>query len=63
MAIEFNNCVVGGRNYVSVTIDNKTLAMLEKDGNSLVTYGARITLDQAEQILSKMKELQNADQP
>lgn len=57
--IEFNKCVVGGRSYIAVTSDNKTLAMLEKDGSSLVTYGARISFEHTEAILTKMKELQD----
>lgn len=59
MIIEFNSCHVGGRKYMSATYEDKTLAMLEMDGTSIVVYGSRISQGQVDQILSKMKELQD----
>jgi len=58
MTIEFNSCDVRGRKYMSATYEDKTLAMLEMDGTSIVVYGSRISQEQVDKILSKMKELQ-----
>lgn len=60
MAIEFIKCVVNGVNYLSVTVDNNTKALLGEDGCSLIMIGKmNFYDDEAHKVFVKMRELRN----
>lgn len=58
MAIEFIKCVVNGVNYLSVTVDNNTKALLGEDGCSLIMINhSMLTDEEAKMVFAEMKKL------